>query len=242
MRTYSCLIVDDETLAQELIEAHLTKIPNIRIVAKCHTAMEAIQVLNEQDIDILFLDIKMPDLTGIELLRSIEKPPYTIFTTAYSEYALESYELNVVDYLLKPVRFDRFFKAISKVLALLNEKETALPLQEGKDKNDNYIFVKSDYKAVKIRFNEIIYIESLQKYVRFHLKEKKVMSLMSLTALLEILPDKQFFRCQKSFIVNLNAIDGIDGNQLILSSGEQIPVSKTIKAELIRIIDKNQLL
>jgi two-component system, LytTR family, response regulator len=242
MRIYNCIIVDDETLAQELIETHLKKIPNIQVIAKCHTAMDAIFVLNEQNIDIMFLDIKMPDLTGIELLKSLEKPPYTIFTTAYSEYALESYELNVVDYLLKPVRFERFFKALSKVLALLVDDTTDQMKKEDTDENENYIFVKSEYKAAKIRFDEIVYIESIQKYVRFHLKEKKVMSLMSLTSLIEILPDNKFFRCQKSFIVNLNEIDGIEGNLLLMSSGVRIPVSKSIKSELIQKIDKNKLL
>lgn len=242
MKTYNCLIVDDETLAQELIETHLKKIPDIKIVAKCHTAMEALRVLNEHEIDIMFLDIKMPDLTGIELLKSLEKPPYTIFTTAYSEYALESYELNVVDYLLKPVRFDRFFKAMNKVLALLNgnDKE-AIPEKSNTD-TENYIFVKSEYKAIKIRFEEIIYVESIQKYVRFHLKEKKVMSLMSLSTVDSLLPDQQFFRCQKSFIANLNEVEGIDGNQLLMSSGDKVPVSKTLKADLIERIDKNKLL
>ena len=242
MKTYNCIIVDDETLAQDLIETHLTKIPNIQVIAKCHTAMDAMQVLNEQNIDVMFLDIEMPNLTGLELLRSLDKPPYTILTTAYAEYALESYELNVVDYLLKPVRFDRFFKSINKVLAMLKGNETELTPAENKDVGENYIFVKSDYKAVKLRFDEIVYVESIQKYVRFHLKAKKVMSLMSLTSLNEILPASMFFRCQKSFIINLNEIDGIDGNQLVMSSGTKIPVSKSIKNELIQKIDRNNLL
>ncbi len=242
MRKYNCIIVDDEALAQDLIETHLMKIPNIQIVAKCHTAMDAMQALNEHAIDLMFLDIEMPDLTGLELLRSLDKPPYTILTTAYAEYALESYELNVVDYLLKPVRFDRFFKSITKVLDILKGSEAETVSTESPGAGANYIFVKSDYKAVKIRYDEIVFVESIQKYVRFHLKEKKVMSLMSLTALNEILPDTHFFRCQKSFIINLQEIEGIDGNQLVMSSGVKIPVSKSVKAELIQKIDRNNLL
>ncbi len=242
MKTYNCIIVDDETLAQDLIETHLKKISNINVVAKCHTAMEATQVLNEHTIEVMFLDIEMPDLTGIEFLKSLNKPPYTIFTTAYSEYALESYEMNVVDYLLKPVRFDRFFKAINKVLTLLKGDELEETPKQINNEGDDYIFVKSDYKAVKIQLNDIVFVESMQKYVKFHLTGKKVTTLMSLSSLVDILPSAQFFRCQKSFIVNLSKIEGIDGNQLIMGSGEKIPISKNLKHELIQLIDKNRLL
>jgi len=241
LKTYNCIIVDDETLAQELIEVHLAKISNIHIVAKCHTAMEAMNVLNNSHIDIMFLDIQMPDITGIEFLKSFDTPPLTILTTAYSEYALEGYELNVIDYLLKPIRFDRFFKAIAKALTILKEPiETSII--EPKTIEGDYIFVKSDYKAVKIAFNELVYIESMQKYVKFYLKDKMVMSLMSLTSLTEILPSSKFFRCQKSFIVNLTKIETIDGNQLLLNNKTKIPVSKVLKPVLIELIDKNKLL
>ncbi len=243
MKSYSCIIVDDETLAQELIEAHLKKIPNVEVVAKCHTAMEALAVLNQQAVDIMFLDIEMPDLTGIDFLKALEKPPYTIFTTAYSEYALVGYELNVVDYLLKPVRFDRFFKAVSKALALLKEKAPAVVTPEGDEAKDDYLFVKSDYKAVKILYREILYVESMQKYVRFHLKDKKpVVSLMSISALMEFLPDSLFFRCQKSFIINLDKIGSIEGNQLVLFTGDKVPVSKNLKSELLKVVDRNGLI
>lgn len=235
------MIVDDEALAQDLIESHLGKFPDIQVVGKCHTAMEAIKLLNQHDIDLLFLDIEMPDLTGIEMLKAIKQPPLTVLTTAYSEYAVESYELNVVDYLLKPVRFNRFFKAMDKVMPLLNKQrhEVEAPVKASKE---DFIFVKSEYKAIKIEFNKIIYIEGMQKHVRFHLTDKKVMSLMSLRALEDILPPTQFFRCQKSFIVNLKKIESIDGNLLYLNSGDKIPMSKNVRQELLNLIDKNRLL
>lgn len=243
MRSYSCIIVDDETLAQDLIETHLEKISNIEIVARCHTAMEALAILNRQQIDIMFLDIEMPDLTGIEFLKALEKPPHTIFTTAYSEYALTGYELNVVDYLLKPIRFDRFFKAVSKVLALLNEKEHPKTNSESTEVQSDYIFVKSDYKAVKIHFRDIHYVESLQKYVKFHLGDKKsVVSLMSISSLVDLLPADHFFRCQKSFIVNLDKIESIEGNQLVLSSGDKVPVSRNLKSDLLKLVDRSGLI
>jgi len=241
LKTYTCIIVDDETLAQELIEAHLAKIPNIHIVTKCHTAMEAMSVINNTNIDIMFLDIEMPDITGIEFLKSLGKPPLTILTTAYSEYALEGYELNVIDYLLKPIRFERFFKAIVKAMNLLKET-CATPVVENMTIEEEYIFVKSDYKAVKIPFNELVYIESMQKYVKFYLKDKMVMSLMSLTSLTEILPSSIFFRCQKSFIVNLTKIDSINGNLILMNNGAKVSLSKNLKSELITLIDKNNLL
>lgn len=241
MKVYKCLIVDDEALAQDLVEAHLSKIPNTEVVAKCHTAMEAIKVMNEQKVDILFLDIEMPDLTGMDLLRSMQQKPFTILTTAYSEYALESYELNVTDYLLKPIKFDRFFKAITKVLTLAEEKESAYESKE-KEVQEDFIFVKSDYKAVKIELAKIVFIEGMQKHVQFHLIDKKVTSLMSLKSLEDVLPTAQFFRCQKSFIVNLNTIESIDGNLLYLNSGDKIPMSKTLRNDLLKRIDKNELL
>lgn len=243
MKAYTCLIVDDETLAQELIETHLSKIPNVEVVAKCHTAMEALAVLNQHKVDIMFLDIEMPDLTGIEFLKTLDNAPYTIFTTAYSEYALQGYELNVVDYLLKPIRFDRFFKALSKVLELLKDKEPQSVTQPAEATQDDYLFVKSDYKAVKVLYQDILFVESMQKYVRFHLKEKKpVVSLLSISALTELLPTSQFFRCQKSFIINLDEIESIEGNQLILFSGQKVPLSKSLKPELLKLVDRNNLI
>lgn len=242
MKAYTCIIVDDEALAQDLIETHLKKIPNIEILAKCHTAMEAMTILNQQSVDIMFLDIEMPDLTGVEFLKALDKAPHTIFTTAYSEYAMEGYELNVVDYLLKPIRFDRFFKAITKVLELLKERESQVAEVTPDKATAEYIFVKSDYKAVKIAFNDILYVESMQKYVKFHLRDKMVISLMSISSLKEILPPKRFFRCQKSFIINLDKIESIEGNQLVLSSKAKVPVSKNLRGELLKLVDQNGLI
>ncbi len=241
MQTVRCLIVDDETLAQELVEAHLKKIPNLTVEGKCHTAMEAMAVLNSQQIDLLFLDIEMPDLTGIDLLKSLQSPPLTIFTTAYSEYALEGYELNVVDYLLKPIRFDRLFKAVSKALPLLQKGESVTSHPSSEVASD-FLFVKSDYKAVKIKFDHIIYVEGMQKYVKFHLEDERVTTLMSLSKLEGILPEDRFFRCQKSFIVNLKKIKGIDGNQLIMENDAKVAVSKSLKGELVRRLDSYGLL
>ncbi|WP_411029696.1 LytR/AlgR family response regulator transcription factor [Spongiimicrobium sp. 3-5] len=243
MDKYKCLIVEDEVLAQNLLKNYLSKIPDIEVAGTCQTAMEALSFIKNETIDILLLDIQMPDLTGIELMRAIQDPPLTILITAYSEYALEGYELNVVDYLLKPVKFDRFFMAIAKVLELLNQKK--LKKDNSSPDTDialDYIFVKSGYKAIKVRFEEILYIESLQKYVQFKCKDTQVTTLMSLSKLDEILPTKDFLRIQKSFIANLNHIAGIEGNRLIMINKDKIPISKSIKPYLIQLLDKNKLL
>lgn len=240
---YKCLIVEDEVLAQNLLKNYLSKIPNVEVVGTCQTAMEALSFIKGERIDILLLDIQMPDLTGIELLRSIQNPPLTILITAYSEYAIEGYELNVVDYLLKPVKFERFFQAMAKTLDLLNQKKEKVttPIQDAEALSD-YIFVRSNYKAIKVRFEDIIYIEGMEKYVRFKCKDEQVVTLLSLLKLESILPSKHFLRIQKSYIVNLNHIIGIEGNQLILINKEKIPVSKSIKPQLIQQLDKNELL
>ena len=242
MEKYKCLIVEDEVLAQNLLKNYLSKIPDIEVVGACQTAMEALSFIKNETIDILLLDIQMPDLTGIELLKAIQNPPLTILITAYSEYAVEGYELNVVDYLLKPVKFDRFFKAIAKVLELLNQKNVNTATGSDTSTTQDYIFVKSDYKAVKIRFEEILYVEGMQKYVKFKCKDTQVTTLLSLSKLEEILPGKDFLRIQKSFIANLNHIIGIEGNQLIMVNKDKIPISKSIKPQLIQLLDKNKLL
>ncbi len=243
METYTCLIVEDEILAQDLLKNYLSKIPGIELIGTCQTAMEALSFIKNESVDILLLDIQMPDLTGIELLRAIKQPPLTILITAYSEYALEGYEFNVVDYLLKPVKFDRFFQAIAKVLERLNQKtpqkDAAIP---DTDTAADYIFVKSDYKAIKVKFDDILYIEGMQKYVKFKCKDTQITTLLSLSKLEDILPTKDFLRIQKSFIANLNHIVGIEGNRLVMSNTDKIPMSKSIKPQLIELLDRNGLL
>jgi DNA-binding LytR/AlgR family response regulator len=238
--TYRCLIVDDEILAQDLIEQHIKKIPQFKVVGRCQSATEALSYLQNGNIDVLFLDIQMPDITGIEFLMSLSNPPLTIFTTAYSEFALKGYELNVVDYLLKPITFERFFKAVYKVLEKLNieggHKKTSIL-----DFTTEAIFVKSDYKMVKVKFKDILFVEGMQKYVKFHLKDKKVISLMSLMNLEEVLPQHHFFRGHKSFIINISKIDAIAGN-LVTISGNDVPVSRTLKDELINRLNNYDLL
>jgi two-component system LytT family response regulator len=235
MKKYTCIIVDDETLARELITSHMSKVPNVEIVATCSNAIEAKFALERLQPDILLLDIQMPNLSGLELLRMLKKQPATILTTAYSEHALEGYELDVLDYLLKPIEFDRFFKAISKAMEWLDRgrimfapalvEETIMPQVD-------YFFVKSDYKLVKVVFAEVLFIEALQKYVRIHTTQQRIVTLMSISRLEEILPKGQFVRIHRSYIVKLDNIDSIDGRSARIGTHE-LPVSKAKRALLL---------
>lgn len=228
MKKYTCIIADDEALARELLASHLSKIPNFEIIANCGSAVEARFALQKHQPDLLFLDIQMPDLTGIELLRMLPKRPATILTTAFSEHALEGYELDVLDYLLKPIEFERFFKAVSKATDWLergqvNENQTiaATPLPT----RDPYFFVKSDSKILKVMFEDILFVEALQKYVRIHTTSERIVSLMGMGQLEAALPTEQFFRCHRSFILNLEKIERIEGHEALVGK-HRLPVSK----------------
>lgn len=244
MNTYQCLIVDDERLARELIDSYLQKIPYLKVVAICSSAIEAMQVLQSQQIDLLFLDIQMPNLTGIDFLRSLKDPPLTILTTAYSEFALEGYELSVVDYLLKPVEFDRFFKAISKAMERLEDKKPmdaqqiiATGVAEKGAEDGDYFFIKVDHKILKINRGEVLYIEADQKYVHIYTEQTKHFTLLSLSKILESLPQSKFIRIHRSFIVNIDKIDSIEGNTVRIKE-HKIPISKGQRDAFMEVVKK----
>lgn len=232
-------MVDDETLARELLIAHIAQMPHLAIVATCANAIEAKLALEKHQPDILFLDIQMPHLTGIDLLRMLKKSPATILTTAYSEYALEGYELDVIDYLLKPIEFERFFKAVSKAIEWLDRGYdlTTHSITTPAEPQNNYFFVKSDYKMVKVVFNEILFIEALQKYVRIHTTTTRIITLMSMSQLEETLPAGQFVRIHRSYIVNLDKIDSIEGNIVHIAKHE-LPISKGQRDAFLEWIKK----
>ncbi len=234
MRQYSCIIVDDEILAQELLMHHISKIPQLNVVQCCHNAIDAKFAIEKQVPDLLFLDINMPSLSGIDLLKILRTRPATILTTAYSEYALESYELDVIDYLLKPIEFERFFKAINKSLDYINrgrpiENDEKMHVENNKTPDSNvkidFIIVKADYKNVKIMLDDILYIEAMQKYVRIHTSASRFVTLMSMSQLEDILPSENFARTHRSFIVNLSKINSIQGNDLNIGN-VALPISK----------------
>lgn len=233
MKKYTCILVDDETLARELLAVHLDKIPNIEIMATCSNAIEAKFAIEKHQPDILFLDIQMPNLSGLELLRMLKKKPATILTTAFSEHALEGYELDVLDYLLKPIEFERFFKAVSKAVEWLDRGQPAQqPIAPTTEPPAEYFFVKTDYKTVKVVFSDILFIEALQKYVRIHCAGQRIVTLLSMSQLEEMLPRSRFLRIHRSYITNLEKVGGINGN-MVLVEKHQLPVSKGHREELL---------
>lgn len=233
----TCLIVDDEPLARNLLSDYVKKIPSLNLVGTCEGSLEAMEFLKSNSVDLLFLDIKMPELTGIGLLKSITKKPMVIFTTAYSEYALEGYELDVIDYLLKPITFERFIKAINKVQAHVTTTRPAVAPQL---LADDFIFVKDGTKLVKIMTNDILYVEGLKDYVTIHTTTQKVVSLQRLKSLEEQLPSSLFIRTHNSFIVSLRAIKSVHKNEVEIGN-TFIPVGETYRKSFKEAIERRQV-
>jgi DNA-binding LytR/AlgR family response regulator len=233
---YKCLIVDDETLARLLIRTHLLQIPELEVVQEFSSAIEADQYLKTNKVDLLFLDIQMQQLSGIDFLKSLENPPKVIFTTAYSEFALDGYELNIVDYLLKPITFERFYKATYKALELLNLENESKEATEATF-IDKSIVVKSSHQHIKILLTDILFIEGLHKYVKIVTEKKNHTTLIALSAMEEELSAQLFYRCHRSFIINLSKVELIDGNLAIIGN-HKIPISKLNKQELLAKLGK----
>lgn len=241
MKKINCLIVDDEELARNLVENYISRLPHLNIVGKCTTPLEAMQVLQEKEVDLMFLDIQMPDLTGVEFLKTLSHKPLVIFTTAYKEYAMEGYELDVVDYLLKPFRFERFLNAINKAgkLLKLNHKEThhpsplPSPIEQVEEKQKDYILVKSDFKVFRIFYKDILYIESMKEYVAYHTPDGRTLSLGSLKKLEQVLPSELFMRIHKSYIANISCITALEGNMVHLGK-KKLPIGASYKEQVLK--------
>ena len=229
-----CLIVDDEPLALDLLEGYVEKTPSLTLVGRCSSAFQAMKMLEKPEVDLMFLDIQMPGLTGMEFVRSLKDPPKVIFTTAFEQYALEGFKADAIDYLLKPISYPEFLTAVNKAKRWFEvyEKTTA---SEGR----NSIFVKADYKLVQIEFKNILYIEGLKDYVKFFLEgtDKPVLSLMSMKSLEENLPETRFMRVHRSFIVNLDKITTIERNRIVFGK-EYIPVSDNYKEKFQQFVNE----
>ena len=230
-----CLIVDDEPLAIRLIEKHISQIDSLEVVATCNSALKAFEIVNTQEIDLLFLDIKMPQLTGIDFLKSLKNPPKTIFTTAYRDYALESYELETVDYLLKPVTFERFVKAIDKFFRQNTSK--VAPVQRETITTD-YILIKSGSKHHKVNLADIVYIESLKDYIKVHLENKtSIVSKYKLGEIEQELLTFQFLRIHRSYIINTSKVTAFSSNDIDVNS-QEIPIGASYKEKVILYLEK----
>jgi DNA-binding LytR/AlgR family response regulator len=236
------LIVDDEPLALDVIENFVGRIPELHLVRKCENAFEAKEALNDHAIDLMFLDIQMPELTGIEFLKTLENPPIVIFTTAYSNYAVDGFELNALDYLLKPISFERFSKAVAKAKEQIELRHKSSDVLEPEEVD--HIYVKSDKKLLRIRYDEMIFIEGLKDYVIIKMDTGRVITLQTMKSLEEKLPRNRFRRVHRSYIVAVNKIRAIEGNMIeVLEKGQikHIPIGKNYKDELLDLIDKNRL-
>ena len=230
--SYSCFIVDDEQLARQLLEGFVNKIPGLELKGMCKNPLEAMEILNNEKIDILLLDIQMPELTGVEFLRSLKNKPTTIFTTAYSEYALEGYELDVVDYLVKPFSLDRFIQAINKATGHIDLKRKA-ERGNGSPDDQEFVLLHADHKIYKVKLQEIQYIEGLKEYVSYYTKEKRIIVLQSLRSIEESLPKDQFIRIHRSYIVPIDKIKSLDGNQVQIGD-KLIPIGRSYKDEVMK--------
>ncbi|HYQ56906.1 MAG TPA: LytTR family DNA-binding domain-containing protein [Draconibacterium sp.] len=222
-----CIIVDDEPMAREILESHLRKIETIKIVALCKNAIEAFNVISSEPVDLVFLDINMPEISGLSFARSINNAVKVIFTTAYREYAVDGFDLQAVDYLLKPISFGRLMQSINKYLSENQQVDFEEPASIQPEKSES-IFVRSDRKMIKINFLEILYIESLADYIKIHLVDKTIVTRETISSIEAKLPQQDFLRVHRSFIVALNAIDSFTA-ELVEIGKKQIPVSRSYK-------------
>jgi len=229
-----CVIVDDEPLAIEVIESHLQRLDDFEVIATCSNAIRAFEVLQKNTADLLFLDIQMPKLTGIEFLKTIKNPPKVILTTAYRDYALEGYDLDVVDYLLKPISFERFLKAIGKVYQK-KDGSSLSNIENSVHDGPPFIFLKANKKKVKILLRDIHYIESLKDYVRVKTSDKEIISYQKISYLEEILPDEKFLRVHRSFIISKEKIEAFSSSTIQLP-GKDIPIGRIYKSKVLDVL------
>jgi DNA-binding LytR/AlgR family response regulator len=232
-----CLIVDDEPLARDLMRSHIEKLENFQIVAECGDAMKALHELRSQPVDLMFMDIQMPQITGIEFLKTLKNPPRVIITTAYREYAVDGFELDVVDFLLKPITFERFLKAVNKYYQTnIDENSNHHPVMNNHNGvEDPFIYVKENKKVMKIHLNEILYVEGLSEYVQIHTPNKKIVTKNSMTNMAEKLPDHEFMRIHKSYIVSLSKIQAYTTSTVEIP-GKQLPIGRSYKNSVIEAL------
>lgn len=233
------IAIDDEPLALQLVTDYIAKTPGLKLLGKFDNPLEAADFIAKTIVDLIFVDIQMPDISGIEFTRSLEKGPKVIFTTAFEKYAIEGYKLEIVDYLLKPFSYEEFLTALRKAQKMIKLEQRELNKIEA---NNEFLFLKSDYKIKRINFNDILYIEGLKDYVKVYLHNvgKPVLSISSLKLLESKLPPEKFMRVHRSFIVNLEKIDTIDRSRIVFGK-EYIPVSDQYKVRFQEFLDKNFL-
>ncbi|WP_303917539.1 LytTR family DNA-binding domain-containing protein [Draconibacterium sediminis] len=242
----NCIAVDDELLALKKIERFAEKIDYLNLLGTFDNALSTFSFLRENKVDLIFLDIQMDEFTGIQLLETLKDPPYVILTTAFDEYALKAYELDVVDYLLKPIPFERFVKATEKVYARFlkdQNNHTPTPAQQPAENNDHpeYTFIKSGNKTVKVYFDKILYIEGQRDYLQIHTEDSRIMTLLNFKKMQELLDEQKFIRVHKSYIISIDKIDYIENNTIKIKD-KLIPVSSTYKIAFQNLLQKKNFL
>jgi DNA-binding LytR/AlgR family response regulator len=225
-----CLAIDDSPLALDLLQDYISRIHQLELVQQCSSALEALPLIRKGNIDLLFLDIEMPDISGIQLIGSLDKKPKIIFTTAYSNYALEGFNLEVTDYLLKPFSFDRFKKAADKAIKQITLEQTT-------KNEDEILSIRSGYETHRVNIGEIRYVEALKDYVQLYVADKKILVLMSMKEILEMLPKEQFIRIHRSFIISLKHISSYSSRKVIIGQKE-IPVGESYRDHFLKIVNE----
>jgi DNA-binding LytR/AlgR family response regulator len=234
-----CLVIDDEPLARDLMRSHISKLENFEIVAECGDCMKAMQELRDQKVDLMFMDIQMPQITGIEFLKILKNPPKVIITTAYREYALDSFELDVVDYLLKPITFERFLKSVNKFYQVSQEEtQSTTTVSDVIQSDEAFIYVKENKRVIKVNLNEILYIEGLSEYVQIYTDKKKIITKTSMTSLEEKLPTDSFLRIHKSFIVSMSRIEAFTAHTIEVP-GKELPIGRSYKNLVLNALQLN---
>lgn len=231
-----CLIIDDEPIARKGLKEYIDDADFLQLAGEFDNPLKAMDTIMKEKIDLIFLDIQMPKMTGLEFLKSLPQPPLVIFTTAYPQYAVEGFDLNAVDYLLKPFSFDRFWKAVLKARAI--KESNFVP---GNSAEDDYFYIKSDNKLVKVNYADVLYAEALQNYVAIYTDQKKLITYLTFHSIEEHLPPTRFVKTHKSYIVAMNKVESIEGNEIKIGQ-HRIPISRTEKETVLEKLLQNKLL
>lgn len=235
----TCLVVDDEPFARDLMENYIGRVPYLQPVAFCENAFDAINELQRQSVDLLLSDIQMPNINGIEMIRSLSNPPFVIFTTASKDHAIAGFELDAVDYLVKPISFERFLKAVNKARNHIQQRQQQTANMEPakpKANPSNHLFVKDNNKLTKILFDDIYYVEGMKDYIKIVCRDKNIITYMRMKVMEDVLPADQFMRIHKSYIIRLQAIKSIMGNTVEVVNGQTVIISKSSRQDLKRLL------
>jgi DNA-binding LytR/AlgR family response regulator len=227
-----CIVIDDEALARKLLTNYIEQIPTLELLGTFKNPMDAVEILENEAVDVLFLDIQMPQMTGVSFLKTLKQKPFVVFTTAYEQYALEGYALDIVDYLLKPFSFERFFQAVNKVSDRIKSKNNASNAVENEAIAKDFILVKSEHRVHRMKLSTIDYIQSMQAYVAFYRNGERTLSLNTMKKLEATLPKNQFIRIHKSYIVAIDKIKMLEGNQVIIGK-EKLPIGASYREEVM---------